>query len=62
MGCYANKPDSPYLLAVQKALGTVDLSCEYKGVTFKVPASSISLCVGGEGTVIVVGNMPPKSK
>ena len=62
MGCYANTPGNPYLLAVQKALSAVDLSCEYKGVTFTAPASRQSLCVGGKGAVIVIGNMPAKAK
>jgi hypothetical protein len=62
LGCYADTPFNPYLLAVQKALGTVGLSCEYKGATFTVPASRQSLCVGGKGAVIVVGKMPAKAK
>jgi hypothetical protein len=60
IGCYASQPNNRYLHAVQKSLATVDLPCEYKGVTFK--AGQIGVCVGGEGAVVVVGNLPPKSK
>ena len=60
LGCYADDPKNPSLLAVQKSLAAVGLECEYKGTVFKV--GQLSICTGGSSTTVVVGNMPAKSR
>lgn len=58
LGCYADNAQDSSLIGTMASLGSVGLRCEYRGTTFSTGGAGF--CVGGTGTVLVVGNMPAK--